>query len=63
MYVNKNDKHSWQRSSSDQMVKQKIIYRVSTHKVLQQNFDLLCHLKAVKQNTELGHTYLSKKRI
>ena len=56
MYVNKNGKHSWQRSSSDQMFKRKIIYRVSTHKVLQQNFDLLCHLKAVKQNTELGHT-------
>ncbi len=43
-------------NSSDQMVKRKIIYRVSTHKVLQQNFDLLWHIIAVKQNTELGHT-------
>ena len=58
MYVNKNDKHSWQRSSRNQMVKRKKIYRVSlsTHKELQQNFDLFCHLKAVKQNTELWHT-------
>ncbi len=41
------------------MVKRKMIYRVSTHKVLQQNLDLLCHLKVVKQNTELGHTLLT----